>query len=199
VFGNIVNISVFNDERFVSETSVIEVFNNGGIIAYPTEAVFGIGCDPDNEQALQRLLTMKNRSADKGLILLAGNYAQLVPYIDESQIPQEILIKMLSRWPDGISQLVPKSKNISPLLSGKFNTIAIRVTSQPDVVNLCKQTNKPIVSTSANLSGQEPAVTWQTLAPELVNELDITIKGRTLGHDNPSQIIDALTGEVVRG
>jgi len=183
----------------VSETSAIEVFNNGGIIAYPTEAVFGIGCDPDNEKALQCLLTVKNRSADKGLILLAGNYSQLLPYIDESQIPQNMLTKMLSKWPDGISQIVPKSKNISPLLSGKFNTIAIRVTSQPDVVELCKQTNKPIVSTSANLSGQEPAKTWQTLTPELVEELDFVIKGKTLGHNNPSQIIYALTGEVVRG
>jgi len=182
----------------VSKTRAIEVYNHGGIIAYPTEAVFGIGCDPDNEQALQRLLTVKNRSADKGLILLAGNYSQLLPYIDESQIPQEMLTNMLSKWPDGISQIVPKNKNISPLLSGKFNTIAIRVTSQPDVVDLCKQTNKPIVSTSANLSGQEPAKTWQTLAPELVKELDFVIKGRTLGHNSPSQIIYALTGEVVR-
>jgi len=182
----------------VSKTRVIEVFNHGGIIAYPTEAVFGIGCDPGNEQALQRLLTVKNRSADKGLILLAGNYEQLKPYIDETQISREMLKSMLSKWPDGISQLVPKSKYISPLLSGKFNTIAIRVTSQPDVVELCKQTNKPIVSTSANLSGQEPAKTWQTLSPELVEQLDFVIKGNTLGHNNPSQIIYALTGEVVR-
>ncbi len=182
----------------MSEISAIEVFNKGGIIAYPTEAVFGIGCDPDNEQALQRLLTVKNRSADKGLILLAGNYSQLLPYIDESQISEEMLTKMLSKWPDGISQIVPKSKHTSPLISGKFNTIAVRVTSQPDVVGLCEQTNKPIVSTSANLSGQEPARTWQTLAPELIERLDFVIKGKTLGHNSPSQIIYALTGEIVR-
>ena len=99
----------------MNEISAVEVFNQGGIIAYPTEAVFGVGCDPDNEQALQRLLAVKNRSADKGLILVAGNYSQLQPYIDENQISQDMLNNMLARWPDGISQIVPKNKNISPL------------------------------------------------------------------------------------
>lgn len=182
----------------MGKTNAVEVFKKGGIIAYPTEAVFGIGCDPDNEAALQRLLQVKQRPADKGLILLAGHFSQLLPYIDESKISQDKLSTILSRWPDGISQLVPKSEFISPLLSGKFNTIAVRITSQADVVALCQKTNKPIVSSSANLSGQEPAKTWQTLAPELVNELDYIIKGNTLGYTKPSQIIYALTGEVVR-
>ena len=182
----------------MAEQQLIEVFNKGGLIAYPTEAVFGVGCDPDNENALKRLLAMKKRSADKGLILLAGNYSQLLPYIANNKISQDKLFSILSRWPDGITQLVPKIDNLSPLLCGKFNTIAVRVTSQTDVVSLCKQTNKPIVSTSANLSGQEPATTWQTLAPELIEQLDYIIQGDTLGHSAPSQIIDALTGNIIR-
>ena len=182
----------------VNETNAVTAFNKGGIIAYPTEAVFGLGCDPDNDEALKCLLQLKNRPAEKGLILLAGSYSQLLPYIDESKIPADKRLAILSRWPDGITQLVPKSDHLSPLLSGKFDTIAVRITSQPDVVALCKQTNKPIVSTSANLSGQEPAKTWQTLAPELMKDLSFIIKGITLGHTNPSQIINALTGEVIR-
>ena len=182
----------------MNETNVVDAFNRGGIIAYPTEAVFGLGCDPDNEESLKRLLALKKRSAEKGLILLAGNYSQLLPYIDDSQIPQDMRFTVLSRWPDGITQLLPKNKKLSPLLSGKFDTIAVRITSQPDVVALCKQTNKPIVSTSANLSGQEPAKTWQTLSPLLLENLDFIIKGETLGHNNPSQIINALTGKVIR-
>ncbi|MBU2870996.1 L-threonylcarbamoyladenylate synthase [Colwellia sp. E2M01] len=182
----------------MNETNVVDAFICGGIIAYPTEAVFGLGCDPDNEAALKRLLTLKQRSAEKGLILLAGNYAQLLPYIDVSKIPQEKLSLILSRWPDGITQLVPKSKNLSPLLSGKFDTIAVRITSQPDVVALCDETSKPIVSTSANLSGQEPAKTWQTLDDALLKQVDFIIKGDTLGHQSPSKIIDALTDQVIR-
>lgn len=176
----------------------VSAFLQGGIIAYPTEAVFGLGCDPDNEDALNRLLKIKKRPAEKGLILLAGNYAQLLPYIDVSKIPQEKLNDILAKWPDGITQIVPKNKNISPLLSGKFDTIAVRVTSQPDVVALCEKTDKPIVSTSANLTGKEPAKTWHTLDQSLVDQIDCIIKGTTLGHTSPSTIIDALSGQVVR-
>jgi len=182
----------------VNEMNVIDTYMAGGIIAYPTEAVFGLGCDPDNEQALKCLLKLKQRSADKGLILLAGNYAQLLPYIDVSKIPLDKLDGILSRWPDGITQLVPKNNNISPLLSGSFNTIAVRITSQPDVVALCNQTDKPIVSTSANLSGQEPAKTWQTLDPVLTDKINFIIEGHTLGHSSPSIIIDALTEQIIR-
>jgi len=178
--------------------NVIDVFNMGGIIAYPTEAVFGLGCDPDNEESLQRLLELKKRPAAKGLILLAGSYAQLKPYIDDSNIPQDKRDIMLSRWPDGITQLLPKSKTISSLLTGDFDTIAVRVTSQPDVVALCQQTNKPIVSTSANLSGQVPAKTWQTLDDTLARLVDYIIQGKTLGYKAPSKIIDALTEHIIR-
>jgi L-threonylcarbamoyladenylate synthase len=182
----------------VSKENIVDAFNRGGIIAYPTEAVFGLGCDPDNEESLKRLLQLKARSADKGLILLAGSYAQLLPYIDDSKIPEDKRITVLSRWPDGITQLIPKNNTISRLLSGQFDTIAVRITSQPDVVALCKQTNKPIVSTSANLSGQEPAKTWQTLDVKLSHQVDFIVEGVTLGHTSPSKIIDALTGKVIR-
>ena len=178
--------------------NVVDAFKRGGLIAYPTEAVFGLGCDPDNEEALNRLLKLKQRPVEKGLILLAGNYAQLLPYIDDSNISQENLSAILSRWPDGITQLVPKNNKISPLLSGKFDTIAVRITSQPDVVALCHQTNKPIVSTSANLSGLEPARTWQTLDPILAKQVDFIIEGVTLGHTAPSKIIDVLSGSIIR-
>ena len=180
------------------ETQVVDTFMRGGIIAYPTEAVYGLGCDPDNEEALQRLLRLKQRPEEKGLILLAGNYAQLLPYIDVSKIPPNIINEILARWPDGITQIVPKNKKISSLLSGRFNTIAVRITSQPDVVALCHQTNKPIVSTSANLSGLDPATSWQALDEGLVEQVDYIIKGVTLGHTSPSRIINALTGKVIR-
>mgnify|MGYP000182744605 FL=1 len=179
-------------------TTALETFQQGGIVAYPTEAVFGLGCDPDNEQAIEKLLSIKSRSVDKGLILLAGNYSQLLPYIDDSKIPQDKRFTVLSRWPDGVTQLVAKNANTSTLLTGKFNTLAVRITSQPDVVALCTATNKPIVSTSANLAGEMPAKTWQAIPHELANKIDFIIQGETLGFDQPSTIIDALSGEVIR-
>lgn len=182
----------------MSEQDAVNAFLNGGVIAYPTEAVFGLGCDPDNEVALKRLLAIKQRSPEKGLILLAGDFSQLAPYIDEAQLNQSLKEKILSRWPDGITQVLKKNANISPLLSGKFNSIAVRITSQPDVVALCRAVDRPIVSTSANLSGLEPANKWQSLDPLLLSQIDYVIKGSTLGFSKPSTIIDAITGEQFR-
>jgi len=179
-------------------TTALETFQQGGILAYPTEAVFGLGCDPDNDEAIEKLLSIKSRSVDKGLILLAGNYTQLLPYIDDSQIPQNLRSAVLSRWPDGITQIVAKNLGTSALLTGRFDTIAVRITSQPDVVALCQATNKPIVSTSANLSGKTPAKTWQEIPDDLADKIDFIIKGKTLGFDQPSTIIDALSGDVIR-
>ncbi|XQW85170.1 L-threonylcarbamoyladenylate synthase [Thalassotalea piscium] len=175
-----------------------DIFLKGGILAYPTEAVFGLGCDPDNLDAIRRLLAIKKRSQDKGLILLASSFTQLKPYLDDSNISSEQLAVILSRWPNGITQLINKNSKVSTLISGVFNTIAVRITDQPDVVALCNSVNRPIISTSANLSGQPPAKTWQEVETQLVNEVDFIIKGNTLGYSKPSTIIDAITGDKIR-
>jgi L-threonylcarbamoyladenylate synthase len=179
-------------------SEVFNVFQQGGVIAYPTEAVFGLGCDPDNPQAIKKLLAIKNRPEEKGLILLAGDFKQLSPYLDISQLSPTQIGLILSRWPNGITQVLPANPNISPLLTGRFKSIAVRITDQPDVVALCSQTNKPIVSTSANFSGKEPVKTWQTLDRKLVEMLDYTLKGETLSFLQPSTIINGLTGEIFR-
>jgi len=186
----------------MSNTSTIkqaaEVYTRGGIIAYPTEAVFGLGCDPDNDLAVQKLLSIKQRPAHKGLILLAANYSQLQPYLDNAAISQDNRRKILSLWPDAITQVLPANKNISSLLCGDFDTIAVRITDHEDVVALCEETNKAIVSTSANLAGKIPAITWQQVQQQLGNKIDFIIKGKTLGLLKPSTIINGLTGEVIR-
>lgn len=179
-------------------TNAVEIFQQGGILAYPTEAVFGLGCNPDDQQAVRRLLKIKNRSVEKGLILLAANYSQLLPYVDDTKIPQDKRFSVLSRWPDGITQVLSANKNVAKYLTGKFDSIAVRVTSQPDVVKLCNATGKPIVSTSCNTTGREPARTYQEIEIELQAQIDFIIKGKTLGFTQPSTIIDGLTGETFR-
>lgn len=179
-------------------TTAVEAFHQGGVIAYPTEAVFGLGCDPDNKQAIKKLLAIKKRPVEKGLILLAANFSQLLPYIDESKLPQEQRYEILSRWPDGITQVLPAAEGVSVLLTGQFSTLAVRVTSQPDVVELCNAVNKPIISTSANFSGEQPGKTWQEVEQSLGDAVDYIVKGQTLGFAQPSTIIDGLTGETFR-
>jgi len=175
-----------------------KAFQQGGIIAYPTEAVFGLGCDPDNDSVINRLLSLKQRSADKGLILLGGDYSQLQPYIDESQITDLQKSKILSRWPGAITQVLPANKSISPLLCGAFETIAVRVTQHPDIIALCRKTGKAIISTSANLSGQTAATTWEGVLQQFPEQLDYLIKTETLGRETPSTIIDGITNRVLR-
>ena len=186
----------------MSNTSTIkqaaEVFAQGGIIAYPTEAVFGLGCDPDNELAVQKLLAIKQRPVHKGLILLAANYSQLLPYIDDHALSKEQRHKIQSRWPAPITQVLPANQKISPLLCGDFDSIAVRITDHKDVVALCQQTNKPIVSTSANLSGQAPSTTWQEVTEQLSENIDYIVKSTTSGLLKPSTIINGLTGLVLR-
>ncbi|MCP5077931.1 MAG: threonylcarbamoyl-AMP synthase [Psychromonas sp.] len=175
-----------------------EVFAHGGIIAYPTEAVFGLGCDPDNELAVQKLLSIKQRPVHKGLILLAANYSQLLPYIDDNAMSQAHRLKVLSRWPGAITQVLPANKSISPLLCGDFDSVAVRITDHEDVVALCQQTNKAIVSTSANLAGKNPSITWQQVEKQLGDKVDFIVRGETSGLLKPSMIINGLTGEIIR-
>jgi L-threonylcarbamoyladenylate synthase len=175
-----------------------EVYTQGGIIAYPTEAVFGLGCDPDNDEAVNKLLSLKQRSVDKGLILLAANYTQLLPYVNDDIIGQDKRSTILSRWPAALTQVLPANSHISPLLCGAFDSIAVRITNHPDVVALCQLTNKAIVSTSANLSGQAPATTWQQVEQQLGDNVDCIIKGDTLGFLKPTSIINGLTGDIIR-
>lgn len=179
-------------------SNAVEIFQQGGVLAYPTEAVFGLGCDPDNEAAVNRILAIKNRPVEKGLILLAANYSQLLPYVDDLKIPQDKRFSVLSRWPDGITQVLPANANTAKFLTGQFSSIAVRVTSQPDVVKLCNATGKPIVSTSCNTSGLAPAKTYQAIEKDLIAKIDFIIKGQTLGFTQPSTIIDGLTGETFR-
>ncbi len=180
------------------DKTAVEIFNSGGVIAYPTEAVFGLGCDPDNIDAITKLLKIKKRAKEKGLILLAGSIEQLLPYLDLSKLTPEQYQQVLKRWPNGITQVLPANPSISSYLTGQFDTIAVRITDQPDVVALCQATNKPIVSTSANLSGEEPARTWQELGDSLTSQIDYVIEGLTLNYQQPSTIIDGLTGEIFR-
>ena len=182
----------------MNEMNVADTFNAGGIIAYPTEAVFGLGCDPDNEKAIKTLLALKNRSKDKGLILLAGNYSQVLPYINDNEIPEDKRSIFMARWPGPITQILPANINLSPLISGAFNTVAVRITNHPDIVELCRQTSKPIISTSANLSGEPTVDSWQEVLRQFPHQLDYILKGQTLGLTKPSTIINALSGDVIR-
>lgn len=135
---------------------IICALNKGKIIAYPTESVFALGCDPDNEQAIYNLLLTKKRSWKKGLILIAGNYRQIIPYINEKKITKKQKNKIIKKKKKPITWVIPVKKNTSKLITGTFKSIAVRITQFKLTKILCLLYNKPIISTSANISGFPP-------------------------------------------
>ncbi|MDX3773938.1 L-threonylcarbamoyladenylate synthase [Chromatiaceae bacterium AAb-1] len=170
----------------------------GEVIAYPTEAVYGLGCDPDNQQAVMKLLAMKQRPVEKGLILIAANYSQLLPYIDDNAIAPERRAAIFSSWPGHISWVLPASSKAPRWLTGKFDTIAVRVSAHPVVQQLCLAFGKPLVSTSANLAGEPAFTEAQALAAQWGSQLAMIVPGALGGATKPSQIRDAVSGEVLR-
>ena len=171
----------------------IEVLNKENVIAYPTEAVFGVGCDPDSEVAVNRLLALKQRPMDKGLILIAASFEQLKPYIDDSMLTDAVF----ARWPGPVTFVFPAPATTPRWLTGRFDSLAVRVTDHPLVVALCQAYGKPLVSTSANLSGLPPCRTVEEVRTQFGTDFPV-VSGETGGRLNPSEIRDALTGELFR-
>jgi L-threonylcarbamoyladenylate synthase len=174
----------------------VQVLQQGGVIAYPTEAVYGLGCDPNNHQAVERLLTIKQRSRDKGLILIAADFEQLAPFLAE--IDTSLKAKILATWPGPVTWLWPAKAGVSSLLRGKHDTIAVRVTAHPVAAALCRGFGGPLVSTSANLSGMPPTRAADEVRNQLGNHVDFLLEGEVGGLSRPSQIRNALTGEIIR-
>lgn len=179
-------------------TDVAQVLHDGGVIAYPTEAVYGLGCDPDNDTAIHKLLEIKNRSWKKGLILVAADLNQLMSYIDLSALTQTQLSDVEQKWPGPFTFVMPTFKHISPLLRGEFDTIAVRVSAHKGVQEICRAFGKPLVSTSANLASMPPAMSHLDVVNELGAKLDALVIGELGQERQPSTIIDARTGKILR-
>ncbi len=176
----------------------VDALLQGEVIAYPTEGVFGLGCDPDNEKAIKKLLHIKTRDKEKGLILIAAELSQLKDYIDFECLDDEIKEKVLSTWPGPVTWIMPKGNKATTWLTGQYDTIAVRVSAHPNVQALCRAFGKPITSTSANLTGYAPCMTEDEAKKEFNHHLVCVFKGVTGERNKPSEIRDALTGKIVR-
>ena len=175
------------------------VLQRGGVIAYPTEAVYGLGCDPKNVSAIKKILELKQRNKDKGLILVADSFEQLKDYIQPLEV--NIENKLLNSWADKentITWLVPVKEKTSEYLKGQFDTLAVRVSHHPVVKELCDKFAGAIVSTSANIAMQEAARTVEQVKQVFEDKVDFILEGKTDLNAQPSEIRDALTDKVIR-
>jgi L-threonylcarbamoyladenylate synthase len=179
--------------------SALTCLNEGEVIVYPTEAVFGLGCDPDNQHAVEKLLAIKQRPVEKGLILIADNYGQLLKYVDDAKVPMDKRADIFSSWPAAITWVMPAAKSTPKWLTGQFDTIAVRVTNHPTVKRLCQEFGKPLVSTSANLTGQETVISIEQAKEQFAGQVGFYVDEPLGGNTQPSTIKDAMTGKVFRG
>lgn len=165
----------------------------GEVIAYPTEAVYGLGCDPFNKAAVHQILALKQRPEAKGLILLIANYEQLWPLI--ATIPDENLEAVKKSWPGFVTWIFPKSDLVPSWVSGEHDGIAIRMSAHPVAHALCQ--DAPIISTSANIAGESPAKSITELQHSFFEALSI-VTGELGGNDQVSEIYDALSAVKLR-
>jgi len=170
------------------------ILKNGGVIAYPTEAVYGLGCDAFNESAVYRILSLKNRSVSKGLIILIHDWTQLFSLV--APISVEHMDKVRDTWPGPVTWIFPSSPNIPACLSGEHGSIAIRMSDHPIAQALC--IDGPIVSTSANRSGQESLRDHQSVQAQFIDEIDGIVTGNIGLEAKPSIILDVLSGKQFR-
>ena len=170
--------------------------HRGGVIAYPTEGVWGIGCDPFNRHAVERLLAIKGRSLHKGLILVAASIDQFSPFLVGLDSGQRATLG--ASWPGPNTWLVPDNGTAPAWIRGAHDSVALRVTDHPLVAELCRCFGGPIVSTSANPAGRPVArYAWQIRRQ--LPQLDYLLHGALGRARGPSQIRDLVTGAIVRG
>ncbi len=182
--------SAWQKRRFV------ESVRRGEVVAYPTEAVFGLGCDPLSSDAVFSLLKLKKRGQHKGLILIASDFSQLSPYL--KPLPETVMSQINDVNQEPTTWLLPVQKSVPRWLTGGRETLAVRLVQHPLAKELCELAGMALVSTSANVSGCEPCKTaYQTRLK--FRALGVhTLGGRVGMSTKPSRIIDPLLNKQIR-
>ncbi len=177
--------------------SAVARLHSGGVIAYPTEGVWGLGCDPFDEAAVLRLLQLKKRPVEKGLILVAAGIDQIAVLLAPLSAAERAIV--LATWPGPTTWLLPDSgQRVPAWIKGKFATVAVRVSAHPDVIRLCRAFGGPVVSTSANPAGAAPARSRLRVLTWFGDSLDYVVPGRLGGQQGPSTIRDLRSNTPIR-
>lgn len=175
----------------------IAALENGGVIAYPTEGVWGLGCDPADQDAVMALLALKSRPVEKGLILVAGDVEQIEPLLASLTPAQRE--KALGFWPGPVTCLLPDpQRRVPEWLRGRHSSIAVRVSAHPGVRALCRAFGGPLVSTSCNPAGSPAARSMLQVRRYFGDELDAILPGELGGERRPSRIIDLVSDQILR-
>ena len=173
------------------------VISDGGVIAYPTEAVWGLGCNPWNEVAVKKLLQIKRRDSGKGLVIVASSITQLNNLC--ADLPQQQLQQLRHTWPGPCNWIIPDKKSWLPsFVRGKHASVAVRVSAHTTIQKLCSAVGHPLISTSANIAGEPPCLTCQQVHAIFSDKISGIVDGDLGGKTNPCVIRDLSTSKIIR-
>ncbi len=165
----------------------IEALKNGKIILYPTDTIWGIGCDATDELACEKIKALKNRSDDKSFVLLVDSFQMIERYIPEFP---SICYDLVDLSEKPLTLIYPKAKGLAPQVLAEDGSVGIRLTKDPICLKLIRSIKKPLVSTSANFSGKPYPKSFQEINPDLIKGVDVVVEERINERlENPSQII----------
>ena len=176
-----------NKASINSYQQAAKVLVNDGVICYPTEAVWGLGCNPRSFDAFERILTIKKRAKEKGVILIGATESHITPY---AHIPDSLRKKLQQIWPGFVTCLLPKTARCPSYLTGGQDKVAVRISAYQPVVNLCLAADSALVSTSANVSGQIPVSDIYSAQNTFGEAVDYYLDAGLGGEKKPSRIID---------
>jgi len=178
--------------------SAVYALRGGGVIAYPTESVYGLGCDPHNADAVARLFALKQRPPTQGVLLIAADFSQVEKYIDLASTPVDALARARATWPGPHTWVFPRATATPVWLAGAHAGIALRVTAHAQAAALCRAFGGALVSTSANRHGDPPAQTADDVRAAFGDDLRYILDGPTGGLARPTPIRDAISGDQLR-
>ncbi|MCX6738419.1 MAG: L-threonylcarbamoyladenylate synthase [Candidatus Parcubacteria bacterium] len=168
----------------------VEILKKGGVIAYPTDTVYGIGCHIFNNKAIERILELKKRDKNNSLLVAVSDFEMMSDIAVFTEKERKFMGKFL---PGPIAFILPKKSNISDLVTGKRNTLGVRIPDNKETLAIIKQAGFPIITTSANISGQKPII----MGKDIDLKVDFVVEGKCK-YKKPSTIVDLINKKILR-
>lgn len=190
-------VTLFRDTMIEDIKKACEVLQAGGLILYPTDTIWGIGCDATNEEAVRKVYELKKRIDNKAMLILTDSTAKLNMYVSDMPDIAWDLIEVADK---PLTIIYAHAKNLAPNLLGEDGSVGIRVTKEDFSRRLCERFRKPLVSTSANISGESAPVNFQDISDVIKNGVDYVVKYRQddMSQAKPSNIIKLGDGGVIQ-
>jgi L-threonylcarbamoyladenylate synthase len=185
-----------DSQALLDTAGAVDQLRAGHVIAYPTEAVYGLGCDPANESAIRALLALKGRAESAGFVLIASEFSQLLPWI--AKLDDSLINRAAQTWPGPVTWLFPRAAGVPDYVAGKHETIALRITAHEPSRALCEAFGSALISTSANHTSHQPARSVAEVEAYFGDQLGGILAGSLGGSNNPSEIRDLVSGRIIR-